>query len=291
MVTIVICYKKGTGDILAINLASLARHTKDVPYKVDIVVARGDKDDGLAIVNACYPVSIHEVGVDSTHSSKMHGAMLDAHIPSIDSEYVMTLDSDCFPVVNGWLSNLIKMMEQGADVVGILHPWAPPPPDMNKKRIEWRVRSQHCWNNTHVACQMLRVSKLKELGAKYNAGDDTGLAIVAAANAKGLKIDGFKPTRCPKPIVGKLDPEFNRYQCIVFGDSMYHHGGWTRTSVGTDKPLFEDEVGWVAERVMKERGAEFLLEDNLSYKYKFDREEEVAKEKMDRLFGMKKDAK
>lgn len=291
MVTIVICYKKGTGDILSINLASLARHTKDVPYKVDIVVARGDKDDGLATVNACFPVNIHEVSVDSTNSNKMHGAMLDAHIPSIDSEYVMTLDSDCFPMANGWLSNLLNMMDNGAEVVGILHPWAPPPSNMNQKRIEWRVRSQHCWNNTHVACQMLRVSKLKELGAKYNAGDDTGLAIVATAKAKGLKIDGFKPTRCPKPVIGKLDPEFNRYQCIVFGDSMYHHGGWTRTNVGTDKPLFEDEVGWVAERIMKERGAEFLLEDNLSYKFKFDREEEVAKEKMDRLFGMKKDAK
>jgi len=32
------------------------------------------------------------------------------------------------------------------------------------------------------------------------------------------------------------------------------------------------------------RGAEFLLHDDYSYRFKFDREEEVAKEKMDRLF-------
>jgi hypothetical protein len=34
-------------------------------------------------------------------------------------------------------------------------------------------------------------------------------------------------------------------------------------------------------------GAEFLLNDRFSYKFKFDREEAVAKEKMQRLFGLK----
>ena len=41
-VTIVVCYQKNTGDILATCLASLARHTKDVPYKV-VVLTRGDR--------------------------------------------------------------------------------------------------------------------------------------------------------------------------------------------------------------------------------------------------------
>lgn len=289
MVTIVICYKKGTGDILSVNLASLARHTKDVPYNVVILAAEGDVDEDLESLKSYYRIKVQQIGLEvGLVTTKAHGIMLDQYIPEgIDTEYVMTLDSDCFPIVDGWLSELLKM---NADVTGILHPWAPPPSDMNKKRIEWRVRSQHCWESTHVACQMLKTSKLKELGAKYNAGDDTGLAIVAAAKANGLKIDGYKPTRCPIDM-GGIDPEFNRYIGLVFGDKVYHHGGWTRTTIGNDKPVFGSEYEWVAERILKEHGAEWLLDDIVSYKFEFDREEEVAKEKMDRLFGMERNEK
>jgi hypothetical protein len=289
MVTIVICYKKGTGDILSVNLASLARHTKDVPYNVVVLAAEGDVDEDLESLKSYYRIKVQQVGLEvGLVTTKAHGIMLDQYIPEgIDTEYVMTLDSDCFPIADGWLSDLLKM---NADVTGILHPWAPPPPDMNKKRIEWRVRSQHCWESTHVACQMLKTSKLKELGVKYNAGDDTGLAIVAAAKANGLKIDGYKATRCPIDM-GGIDPEFNRYIGLVFGDKVYHHGGWTRTTVGNDKPVFGSEYEWVAERILKERGAEWLLDDMVSYSFTFDREEEVAKEKMDRLFGMERNEK
>ena len=289
MVTIVISYKKGTGNILAVNLASLARHTKDVPHKIDIITAKGDMDRDLIELNSYYRINMCELNICNSidNINKMHGMMLDAHIPSaIDSEFILTLDSDCFPVADGWLSDLLNM---NADIAGILHPWVPPP-DMNKNRIEWRVRSQHCWANTHVACQIMKTSKFKELGMKYNAGDDTGLAITKAAMDRAWKIDGYKLTRCPKPlevVPGTTDPEFNRYVCLIYGDKMYHHGGWTRTNVGTDKPVLEDEFGWVTERVLTERGAEWLLDDDLSYKFKFDKEEEVAKEKMGRLFGLK----
>ncbi len=289
MVTIVISYKAGTGDVLSLNLASLARHTKDVPHNIVVLTAEGDMDDDLKSLNTYYRINVQQVKLEPEFAtSRAHGAMLDQYIPSrIDTEYVMTLDSDCFPVADGWLSDLMEMMNKGADMVGILHPWGPPDETMNQKRIEWRVMSQHCWESTHVACQMLRTSKLKELGAKYNAGDDTGLAIVAEAKLKGLKVDGFRVTRCPKPLVGNIDPEFNRYVCLVFGDKMYHHGGWTRTNVFADKPVFREEFWWVANRIFKEKGAEWLLDDAASYRFKFDREKEVSAEKMKRLFGFK----
>lgn len=293
MVTIVICYKAGTGDVLSVCLESIESHTKSIPHKIVILTAKGDVDNSLIALKSYFIFKIQEVELEpGIKMTKAHGAMLDSYIPSqIDTEHVMTLDSDCFPMADRWLDNLMDMMNNGAEVVGILHPWAPPSPDMNKKRIEWRVRSQHCWETTHVACQMMRTDRLRELGAKYIAGDDTGLAVLVAAKAKGWKVDGFKVTRCPKPLVGRLDPEFNRYICLVFGDMMYHHGGWTRTSVCSDSPIHNDEFGWVRERILKERGADWLLDDNVSYKFKFDKEEAIAKEKMDRLFGMKKDAK
>lgn len=289
MITIVICYQSGTGSILLANLASIERHSVGVPYQVIVVARKGasDTQSFLSELHQHYPVKIVEVDISSDVTSHVHGMMLDSVIPkNIETEYVLTLDSDCFPVAGGWLNDMIEMTQKGARIVGILHPWAPPPVGMSTKKIEWRVRSQHCWETTHVACQMLKVSDLIELGVKYNAGDDTGLAIVAAAKAKGWKIDGFKASRCPLP-AGDIDPEFNRYVCLIFGDKVYHHGGFTRTTTCNDEPVLKSQFGWVEEDILRLRGAEFLLDEARSYRFKFDREEEVAQEKMQRLFGLK----
>jgi len=136
---------------------------------------------------------------------------------------------------------------------------------------------------------MLRTEDLYELrgmGAVYNGGDDTGLLIPLMAKEQGWKIDGFKPTRCPLPMEGcTLDPEFNRYVCMVFGDMVYHHGGWTRIGIFGDSPVWELNYGWIKGQIMKEYGAEWILDEG--YEFTLDREEEVAKEKMDRLFGLR----
>lgn len=283
MVTIAICYRSGTGSMLAVTLASLARHTKEVPYRVTVLVAKGGIDADLKELGTFYRFDVHEVEGCEGHITRLHGLMLDSFIPSkVESEYVMTLDSDCFPIADGWLMDLLKMKD--ARIVGILHPWAPPP-DMNKKLIEWRVRSQHCWENTHVACQMMKTADIIELGRKYNVGDDTGLDILKGAKDKGWKIDGFKLTRCAKPVAGEIDPEFNRFVSLIYGDKVYHQGGWTRITVGGDEPVLVNDFSWVVDRVMKERGAEFLLKEDLTYRFKFDREEAVAKDKMNKLFG------
>jgi len=254
-------------------------------------------------VAAPYDAEVHVVDVpgDTDVSSRVHGIMLDSYLPdSVNTEYVMTLDSDCFPVADGWLESLVAMLNGEARVVGILHPWAPPG-DLSKSSIEWRVRSQHCWESTHVACQMLRTEDLKELkslGAVYNGGDDTGLLIPKIAKQQGWKIDGFKVSRCPNPVAAGnasgevqgeiLDPEFNRYVCLVFGDMVYHHGGFSRMASFGDEQVFERTFGWVNKKVLEE-GATWLLDDTMSYQFKFDQEEEVAAEKMQRLFGMKDD--
>ena len=289
-VTIIICYQQGTSNILATCLASLARHTKDVPYKVVVLTRGRECDTDLEQLRTAYAnvLAVPLMEIDDKVSSRVHGMMLDAFVPSrIDTEYVLTLDSDCFPIADGWLSELLGMMGNGARITGILHPWAPPSAGMSQKKLEWRVRSQHCWETTHVACQMLKTEDVYLLGQKYNTGDDTGLALTKKAKSLGWKADGFKVTRCPKPIVGRIDPEFNRYVALVYGDRIYHHGGFTRTTVLGDEPVFRKEFGWVIDRVITERGAEFLLDDGISYRFKLNREEEVAKEKMQRLFGLK----
>ena len=288
--TIAVCYKAGTQDVLQTWFASIFKHTGSC----SIVVVTADSQ---SYIEAMEIASCPEYNVDHTPlvvkvsltpcpPARIHGTMLDNFLASnmVATEFLLTMDSDCFPIADGWLSGLEGMMDKGARVAGILHPWIPPPDDMDHCRIEWRVRSQHCWNNTHVACQMVRYSDLKELGVTYAGGDDTGLLIPLEASKRGWKIDGYKVSRCAKPM-DKSDPEFNRYVCLVFGDMVYHHGGFTRVATMGDKPMLAEGYGWVRKSIFEHMGAEFLLSEEQSYKFNFDREGEVAKEKMDRLFG------
>jgi hypothetical protein len=274
-------------------LASIARHTRDVNHSVVLVSA--DKEPVPPKLTGKHEVPQFRsvaLGIPKEEAtSKTHGKMLDMVVPDmVSSEYVLTLDSDCFPIADGWLSDLLGMMVPDVGCAGILHPWAPPSADMPHKMLEWRVRSQHCWETTHVACQLARTQTLKELqaaGVKYNGGDDTGLLIPKKLKEMGKKVVGFKPTRCPVVKGTNLDPEFNRYVCVVYGDKVYHHGGYSRNHVMKDDPVFRDSFGWVEGMVLESKGAEFLLDSSNSYRYHFQKEEAVAKEKMQRLFGMK----
>jgi hypothetical protein len=287
MVTIIICYRAGTSEMLKVCLSSLQRHTKQ---EVACAVVTTDVDDGLVSLQKENQFSLFEVDVPDDPASRIHGNMLDKVIPSeITTEYVLTLDSDCFPVADYWLRDLLKMMDDSR-LVGILHPWAPPPDDMAKSKMAWRIRSQRCWNGTHVACQMIRTADYKELqscGVNYAGGDDTGLLVPMQAAAKGWGISGFRPTRCPLPSVNgsHFDPEYNRTCCVIFGDKMCHVGSYTLSKCGIEKrdsATFEWSVG----RILADNGAEFLLEDRLSHRYRFGSEEEVSKYDMGIIFGV-----
>lgn len=287
MVTIVICFQSGTESMMEVCLGSIARHTR-FPY--ELIVASRDSDlDELDIMLGKMPCESRVVRLDMVcpgyTTSRVHGMMLDQVIPDmVESEYVLTLDSDAFPMADGWLEELVAMVQNGG-CSGILHPWGPPPENMARDRIEWKVRSQQCWKHTHVACQLVRTDFFEETDVKFNAGDDTGLLIPQKMVELGLSVRGFKPTRCPKPLDSDFDAEFNRYVGIVYGDRVYHHGGFTRISMG-DGPIFDKNFGWVFRAILVENGSEWLLDDEKSYIFQFDKEEDVALEKMARLFGM-----
>ena len=289
-VTIVICYQVGTLDMLEVCLRSIKKYSGDVSYHV-VIVSRSlpTELDCLSLLDTLQLPSYECLNVNvgpKDISSHVHGMMLDIAVPIVETEYVLTLDSDCFPVAEGWLSGLLsRMKDERVGCVGILHPYAPPPSNMPVTLLEFRVRSQHCWNNTHVACQMIPTKLVDELGLRYCAGDDTGLLVPAKIREAGYEIRGYKATRCPKTTAG-MDAEFNRHFCLVFGDKVYHHAGFTRTKVYQDRDFLETQFGWARDRVLKDKGAEFLLDDEHSYRFRYDKEEAVAKDKMDRLFGL-----
>jgi len=264
-----------------------------MPMEIDttVVVRSGnifDAPEELDVLSDRFNTNIVYVDVEEQKiSSRIHGLMLDGVVEKIDSDYILTLDSDCFPVMTGWLSGLFRLMEtkEGVGCVGILHPYAPPSEDLNITSLEFRVRSQHCWNNTHVACQMIPKHLIDDLNLKYADGDDTGLMIPLRIKHAGYCVRGYKATR--SPFLDGVDCELNRSVSIIYGNKIYHHGHYTREKLNYDDIRQENVFDEIRNRVIENNGAEFLLDDEYGYKIKYDREEEVARHKMDILFGMR----
>lgn len=287
-VEVVISYAAGTLAMLETCLAALRRH---LPKQDICVVTRVLTGDPVAFEEA-RPFAADGVFVmlyDSTGaktSSGRHARMLDAALKEAVYDYFLTLDSDCFPVADGWLEELLKMLDEGASVSGILWPWAPMPATVRRGTIEWRLRHQHCWERTQVACQIAKTDFLRGNGLKFGdpEGDDNNFGLMDKVFAMGAKVSGLMPTRCPLSDTKEFYPEFNRHVCVVYGDLMYHHGGASREMKGefhVDSGLF----GTARKRVLDEKGAEFLLVKGNSYGYKMNVEEDVAQFKMRMVYN------
>ena len=286
LVTVVVSAGGASERMLRTCLCSLERHRGETPYDILVVSTWGQsgipqkvsEDLGFNFRGASFPV-------DNLSGSRLHAGVLDASVFRVDTPYMLTLDADCFPITDDWLDWMMNDIQNGAAISGILHPYSPPPEYIPITTMDYRIRSQLCWSNTHVACQLIGMDTLKRLGVGFSDGDDTGLAITKKAREMGMKVNGLKVTGCAKAdIDGPL--EMNRESCLVFGDKVYHHGGGSREEQGKGSP--GDVWRNIRKRVLDEGGAEFLLEGDNLYRYCFDSEEEVAKQMVNGIMnGMK----
>lgn len=281
LVTIVVSAGGASERMLRACLCSLERHRGATEYKI-LVVAPWHQCGVPQKVSEDLGVQFHGVNarVDNLSGSRIHAATLDNCLYKVRTPYLLTLDADCFPVVDDWLDVMMSDIEAGAKVTGILHPWCPPPEELKSQTMEWRIRSQLCSNNTHVACQLVGLDTLKRLGVGFGDGDDTGLAIPVQARNAGMKVTGLKLSGCAYSTEAD-GLEFNREHCLIFGDKVYHHGGGCREEQGKGSP--SDIWRLVRKRVLDEGGAEFILED--PYRYEFNNEEEVAAAMIEKILG------
>ena len=286
-VVALVAYRPGTRAIFEACLESVFRHTKRDNFEFRVIHDEAyplDIEDLLAkfgIKAYAYPVPAEFRG------SFVHGCLLNQALKGLpdNGDYLLTLDSDCFPVADDWLDGLIGMLEGGAAVAGILYPWQPIPIGVIKGNIERRIREKHCWKNTHVACQLCKISFIFDHHIDYMADDDTGFMVPMTAHKLGLPVVGYKVTRGGKPNdVSKFDPELNRHISLVFGDKVYHHGGATQTLTGY-KIDRNDLFTEVQTRVMQDKGAEFLLDDTIGHRFRFDNEEAVSDFKMNLMYN------
>ena len=284
VVTIVIAYETGTKTMLALCLANLRRFTCH-PYEL-IVVTRDPQATAevrdLALAG-CLDGKVLEVQLSRPvleGDSSVHAEMLDQVIPErIATQLVLTLDSDCFPVANGWLEHLVGLLKPGIGCVGILHPY--PRPNMHRIGVLGRIEREQSYDTTHVACQLVRTEPWSAK-MKYRGGLDTGLAIPQYFKDSGLRCDGLQVTRGPLASGPSSDPELNREFCLVFGDMVYHHAGYTRFQSG----IVDVEVAPFVEvrnRVLESGSAEFLLDPTQSHVFHFQSESVVASARIQRL--------
>lgn len=278
MIDIIIAYALGTSKMLECCLNSLYTHNAGEEYFVILATDNEDAAQEASAVSCDFGIGCqhYDVGPAPTGSGR-HARILDGAFQNVCTEKVLTLDSDCLVVADDWLKDMSDMIDNGATVAGALWPWIPPPDDMNPSLMEHKIRRFHNWNYTHVACQMVKTSFLRENNIGFSGPYDTGLGIPNLALEKGLKVTGWKPTCCANPD-GDFDAEFNRLVCIIYGDKIYHHGGASRQAEGKD--VCWKEFDSARNRVLDEKSADWILKPENCYRYRFDREEEVAEFKM-----------
>lgn len=285
MVTILMVYASGVKRMLDVTMKALIRHDAGHSFWTTIITDARDVEAYSEAQDWAAEADIisYDVGVAKTGSGQ-HGRLLDRALANVGTKYFLTLDSDCFPVADGWLQALVDMQEQEGNVAasGILWPWIPAPETENKNTIEWRVRRYQCWLNTQPACQLVRTELMARKGWRFADpdGDDTNAGFMEKAHAEGMTVVGWMPTRGPLPDAdADFNPEMNRHESLIFGDMMYHHVGATRECRGETEGKSEI-FSTARDRVYAEEGAEWMLEPGNSHVFKMDREEVVAQVKM-----------
>jgi len=220
-VTILISYVAGTQRLMQACLAAISRHDAGVEYNICVICEDAHLQEAESVcgdlVNSVmsFPVPEEAVG------SQKHAALLDGYMAAAEG-LTLTMDSDCLPVADGWLADLCGMLSPSCVLSGIKWPWEPP--SEGTEGIEGRIRENHNWNNTWVACQLVDPQWLRDNCLRYSEGDDTGFSLATKARELGLRMPGWLPTRCALPD-GDMDAELNRMMCVVYGDKMVHIGG------------------------------------------------------------------
>ena len=99
-----------TAEYLAVQLDAVRRHSPEVTH----VVVDNHSSDHTSEVLASFP----ETRVVRLPANIGHGLGLDIGILTADTEFIITLDVDAFPVSARWLDTALGPLSEGATIVG-----------------------------------------------------------------------------------------------------------------------------------------------------------------------------
>jgi hypothetical protein len=152
----------------------------------------------------------------------LHGAALDRLVTKVrpETEFVVTLDTDSFPIRDGWIENLTGRLTDDVWLAGV-----------------WRDELLPTTPAfIHPCCTAVRADRLRTMGAGFriSGGIDVGSRLTEATLTAGAKISRlYRSNRWnPHPIMG-----------AVYGDLIYHQGA------GSRNPKFSTSATAGAERL------------------------------------------
>ena len=192
---------------IKICLDQLARHTPEASYDV-LVWDNSFLPEHLEILGASPRVSVFSER--EREKDVRHGRALDRLLREVPSatEYVITLDTDSFPIRHGWLENLIGRLEGGAWIAGI---WR----DEMAPRIQPYV---------HPSCLAARRETLVGLKVEFARQTnvhrvDVGQNITNAVISAGGSISRLRRSNARN---------MHFLMAGIYGDLLYHHGAGSR---------------------------------------------------------------
>jgi hypothetical protein len=151
-----------------------------------------------------------------------HGRALDRLLKQVpaETEYVVTLDTDSFPIRDGWLENVLGRLRDGASLVGV---W--------RDEMAPEIRPY-----VHPSCLAARRETLVELGINFAREDGQDV---------GQNITGGRISRLRRSNARNL----HFLLAGVYGDLVYHHGAGSRhASFWTSDDAQADEAARIALR-------------------------------------------
>jgi hypothetical protein len=135
------------------------------------------------------------------------------------TRYLITLDTDAFPIRDGWIEALTGTLEAGAAMAGIYR-------DEMTPRLRPFI---------HVSCLCIRRRELLGLGVSFASGmaQDVGQNLTRELRRIGRGIVGLRRSNAR---------DFHFLIAGIYGDLVYHHGaGSRRARFWTSTDLAEDE--------------------------------------------------
>jgi hypothetical protein len=206
-------------------LEQLERHTDAASHDI-LVWDNSFLAEHLKLLEASPRVSVFS---DCERKDVRHGRALDRLLRKVppETEYVVTLDTDAFPVRDGWLENLIGRLERGASLVGV---W--------RDEMAPEIRPY-----VHPSCLAARRETLVGLGVQFaraGGGQDVGQNLTQAVFAAGGRVSGLRRSNARN---------VHFLLAGLYGDLVYHHGAGSRhATFWTSADAERDEAVRVAVR-------------------------------------------
>ena len=186
-------------------LEQLERHAAASPYDV-FVWDNSFLPEHREILEASPRVSVFS----KPETDVRHGRALDLLLREVpdEIEHVVTLDTDAFPIRDGWLDNLLGRLDERTWIAGV---W--------RDELAPRVRAY-----VHPSCLVARRETLLELDVRFARKGgvhrvDVGQRITEAVVSAGGRISRLRRSNARN---------MHFLMAGLYGDLVYHHGAGSR---------------------------------------------------------------